>query len=178
MNKKRLQIAVLGWAGPEEYPTGGPNKEELELAEEIGYLLAKKNIAIITGGKGGVMTAVCQGAKKIENSLTIGVISGPRGTANQWTDIEVITGSKVAGWDEILIPLMSDAVIVIGGGAGTLQEISVCYRNRVPIIILNQSLGWSKKLIQEEFLDARETVKIISADSAKEAVSLAIKAVK
>lgn len=173
--KKKLQIGVLGWAGSEEYPTGtGPTKRELQIAEMVGALLAKEGAMIVTGGKGGVMEYATRGAKK-EGGVTIGVITGPRGTSNDWTDIEIVTGVKVAGYDEVLIPLMCDAVIVIGGGAGTLQEICVCYRNKVPIIVITETAGWVSKLAETIYLDERKTIPITSAKTAEEAVERAIK---
>jgi uncharacterized protein (TIGR00725 family) len=174
---KKLQIGVLGWAGKEEYPVGGPTDKELQMAKEVGSLLAKAGIIVVTGGKGGIMEYAAQGAK--ENSgTTLGVITGPRGTSNKWIDVEIVTGSKIAGLDEVFIPLMCDAVIVIGGGVGTLQEISVCYRNKVPIIILEKTFGWAEKILKEAYLDSRKTVKIISAKNPKDAVSKAVKQAK
>lgn len=175
---KKLQIGVLGWAGKEEYPVGnGPTNKELEMAKNVGSLLAKTGAIIITGGKGGIMEYAARGAKK-SNGTTIGVIAGPRGTSNKWTDIEIITGSKIAGLDEVFIPLMCDAVIVIGGGVGTLQEISVCYRNKIPIIVMKNTFGWASKILKETYLDSRKTVKIISAKNPKDAVEKAIKQAK
>jgi uncharacterized protein (TIGR00725 family) len=170
---RKLQIGVLGWAGKEEYKKGGPTNAELKIAEEVGALLAGVGATVITGGKGGVMEYAAKGAKS-KNGLTVGVITGPRRTSNKYIDIEVITGSKIAGLDEVFIPLMCDAVIVIGGGAGTLQEISVCYRNKVPVIIVSKTFGWAKKIINEGYLDSRKTTKIIQATDSRDAVSKAI----
>ncbi len=174
---KKLQIGVLGWAGKEEYLVGGPTKKELEMAQEVGFLLAKAGAIVVTGGKGGIMEYAARGVKE-NGGTTIGVITGPRGTSNKWTDIEIVTGSKIAGLDEVFIPLMCDAVIVAGGGAGTLQEISVCYRNKVPIIILEKTFGWASKILKETYLDSRKTVKIIPAKNPKDAVSKEIKQIK
>ncbi|MBI3305726.1 TIGR00725 family protein [Candidatus Nomurabacteria bacterium] len=172
---KKLQIGVLGWAGVEEYPAGsGPTNEELEMAREIGYLLAKAEAIVVTGGKGGVMRYAAQGVKE-KGGTTVGVITGPRCTSNKWTDIEIVTGAKIAGLEEVFIPLMCDAVIVVGGGAGTLQEICVSYRNKIPIIVIEKTFGWAKKILKENYLDSRKTVKIVSAKNPKDAVEKAIK---
>ncbi len=171
---KKLQIGVLGWAGKEEYPMGsGPTKNELKTAKDVGSLLAKAGVIIVTGGKGGIMEYAAQGAKE-NDGTTVGVITGPRKTSNKWTDIEIVTGSKIAGLDEVFIPLMCDAVIVVGGGAGTLQEICVAYRNKIPIIIMENTFGWASKILKEKYLDSRKTVKIISAKNPKDAVEKAI----
>ena len=39
------------------------SKHALEIAEEIGGLIAKKNAILICGGRGGIMEAACKGAK-------------------------------------------------------------------------------------------------------------------
>ncbi len=176
--KKKLQIGVLGWAGKEEYPKdSGPTDNELQMAKETGSLLAETGAIVVTGGKGGIMECAARGAKE-NGGTTIGVITGPRGTSNKWTDIEIITGSKVSGFDEVWIPIMCDAVIVIGGGVGTLQEIAVCYRNKIPIIIIEKTCGWASKLLKEKYLDERKTVKIITAQNPQNAVKKAIELAK
>ena len=174
---RKIQIGVLGWAGKEEYPVGGLTQKELAIAKEVGSWLAKTGAIVVTGGKGGVMEYAARGAKE-NGGTTVGVITGPRGTANKWTDIEIVTGSKIAGFDEVFIPLMCDAVIVVGGGAGTLQEICVSYRNKIPIIVIEKTFGWASKILKETYLDSRKTVKIILAKNSKDAVMKAIKQAK
>ena len=171
---KKLQIGVLGWAGKEEYLSGGPTQQELNIALEVGSLLAKENVIVVTGGKSGVMEYASKGAKE-NNGTTVGVITGPRGTSNKYIDIEILTGSKISGFDEVFIPLMCDAVIVVGGGAGTLQEICVSYRNKVPIIVISKTFGWACKILKEKYLDSRKTTKIIFAKNSEDAVKKAIK---
>lgn len=171
--KKKIQIGVLGWAGLEEYPYGGPTNKEFEIAEKVGELLALAGALVITGGKGGIMEFAAKGAKS-KNGTTVGVITGPRRTSNEWIDIEIITGSKIAGFDEVLIPIMCDAVIVIGGGAGTLQEICVSYRNKTPIILISSSRGCVPQLLKQKFLDDRKTTSLIVVKNAEEAVQAAL----
>lgn len=68
---------------------------------------------------------------------------------------------------------MADAVIVLGGGAGTLQEITLAYRSKKPIIVVTGLGGWGKKL-RNSYLDSRRNIKIIEADSIETAVDLAL----
>lgn len=177
MNKK-IQIGVLGFAGKEEYPkTKGPTKKDLEIAQKVGYLLAKAGAIVVTGGKTGVMEFASKGAK-LGGGITVGVITRPRKTSNNWIDIEVITGSKIAGFDEVIIPIMCDAVVVIGGGAGTLQEICVSYRNKIPIIILENTTKQTKSLLNKKYLDERKTTKIFFIKNPKDAVNKVINQTK
>ncbi|MHB8904052.1 MAG: SLOG cluster 4 domain-containing protein, partial [Patescibacteria group bacterium] len=77
-------------------------------------------------------------------------------------------------FDELTLVLMCDALIVIGGGAGTLQEIAIAYRNNKPIIALDYLGGWGEKLAGK-YLDERKRIFIKSAKTPAEAVSLVLK---
>ena len=175
--KRKLQIGVIGSAGPEEYPQrGGATKKLMKKAKEIGFLLAKENIIVITGGKGGIMKATAEGTKE-GGGVTVGVIKGgKRFTSNNFTDVEVVTGMTTGGSGFIQV-LMSDALIVVGGGAGTLEEIVIAYRNKKPIIVLDKTGGWGGKLVRQ-YVDQRKQVKIGIAKTPKEAVKKTIQLVK
>ncbi len=172
-NKRRLQIAVIGSAGIEEYPYKKPARALYRIAYEIGAMIAKSNNILVCGGKGGIMEEACRGAKE-NNGLTVGVVSGnKRGVSNRYIDVEIISGFINYAEDGIIIS-MADGVIALGGGAGTLQEIALSYRNKKPIVFLKNSGGWSDKLI-EEYLDERKNIKFNSAKTSKEAVLLLYK---
>ena len=175
---KKFQIGVIGYAGPEEYPSNNaPKKSIYKIAEDVGFFIAQKGAVVVTGGKSGVMEFATRGAKKA-GGITIGVVKGKkRFTSNKFTDIEFITGMESDGMDEIFIVNMCDAFIVIGGGAGTLQEISVAYRNKKPIIIIKDTGGWADK-INSNYLDERKTVNIQIALNAKDAVKKAFDSIK
>lgn len=175
--QKRLQIGIIGSAGPDDYgQIGGANKLMLVAAEKVGQLLAEANAIVVTGGKDGIMAAAAEGTKKA-GGLTVGIVKGKDGfSANQYTDIEILSGMLADGLDELILVLMCDALIVIGGGAGTLQEIAIAYRNDKPIIALDNSGGWATELA-EKYLDDRKKVYIKAAATLDEAVSLALSAV-
>jgi uncharacterized protein (TIGR00725 family) len=168
--QKRYQIGIVGSAGNDDYNGAqGASNDMMFEAEKIGCLLAKNNAIVVTGGKSGIMEAGARGAKKA-GGQTVGVVKGKkRFTSNNFTDIEVISGMEADGFDEFLLVNMCDALIVIGGGAGTLEEITIAYRNKKPIVALNSQAGWAKKLAGK-FLDNRNTVKIETANNAEEAV--------
>ncbi len=176
--KKKLQIAVIGSAGKADYKGRGGSTQSMEnAAEQIGNLLAKEGAVVITGGKDGVMEAAGRGAKRA-GGTTIGVVKGSkRRTSNQYTDIEVVSGMEASGLDELLIILMSDALIVVGGGAGTLQEIALAYRNDKSIIVLEGSGGWGA-VVANKYLDGRKRLKIQTAKNAADAVEKALRYVK
>jgi uncharacterized protein (TIGR00725 family) len=156
--KKKFQVGVVGFAGQEEYPAEAkPDPKIYKIAEEIGFLLAKENFIVVTGGKGGVMESAAKGAEKA-GGISLGVISGgKRFTSNKYTNVEILTGSVVSGLDEYSLVNMCDALVVVGGGAGTLQEITIAYRNRKPIIIMEKT-GGITGLLPKDYLDARALV--------------------
>lgn len=159
-NSKRLQIGVIGPAGPEEYLEGKvPSQSVYDQAERVGQLLAEQGIVVVTGGKSGVMEYAARGAQRA-GGTTVGVIKGGvRGTSNAYTDIEVLSGMAADGLDELLLVLMCDGLILLGGGAGTLEEIAIAYRNNKPIVALAGTGGWADKL-GGKFVDEREKGRI------------------
>ncbi|MDO8482476.1 MAG: TIGR00725 family protein, partial [bacterium] len=170
MKRRKLQIAVVGSAARSEYRgRGGASSFMLKAAEKVGFLLAREGAVVVTGGKGGIMEAAARGAKK-GGGVTVGVVKGKlRTISNRFTDIEVLTGMEADGLDELILVLMSDAVIVLGGGAGTLQEIALAYRNKKPIVVLDGMSGWGARLAGQ-FVDERQLVKLIKARTPEEAV--------
>ena len=141
--------------------------EEAKLAESVGELLAQRGATIVCGGLGGVMEAVCRGAKS-KGSLTIGILPGKNSsTANPWIDIPVVTGLGEAR--NVMVVKSAQAVIAIGGSYGTLSEIAYALKSNIPVIGLNT---WSL------FRNGREDDSIIRVQSATEAVGKAISLAK
>lgn len=164
------QIGVIGSAGPEEYKRRKPNKKAYKLAEKVGELVAQNGAVLVCGGKGGIMKSACKGAKRF-GGITAGVVSGnARRTSNKYIDVDIVSG-MVNCSEESLIVSMSDALIILGGGSGTLQEIALAYRTEKPMVAIFGIGGWGQKLANT-YLDYRKKVKILSAKNANEAVGL------
>jgi uncharacterized protein (TIGR00725 family) len=141
--------------------------EEAKLAENVGELLAQQGANIVCGGLGGVMEAVCRGAKS-KGGLTVGILPGKNSNmANPWVDIPVVTGIGEAR--NVAVVKSAQAVIAIGGGYGTLSEIAYALKSSIPVIGLNT---WSLSR------NGREDDSIIRAQSATEAVGKAISLAK
>ncbi len=95
-------------------------------AEEIGKIIAKKGHKIICGGLGGVMEAVCKGAKKY-NGVTIGILpTSSIHDANEYIDIPVATNMGHAR--NVIIVTTAETIIAIGKGYGTLSEIAIALK--------------------------------------------------
>jgi hypothetical protein len=117
-------IAVVG---PEEAAA-----DALEAAEEVGALLAAAGAVVVTGGLGGAMEAACRGARS-KRGVTVGLLPGTdRGAANGWVQVAVATG--LGELRNGLIVRAVDAVVAVGGGAGTLSEIALGLRLGKPVV--------------------------------------------
>jgi len=164
MNPRRKQIAVVGGASADE--------NALRLAEAVGRLLVDRGHRVITGGLEGVMAAAARGAKSSERAGdgdTIGVLPTlDASTANPWVDITVPTGMNFAR--NIVLVAMSDALVAISGGAGTLSEIALAWQHRIPVVALDTGEGWSSRL-GGQALDHRGEAPIAKARSAEEAIA-------
>ena len=77
-------IAVVGGKAPDT--------RSLDLAYEVGKLVAKRGAILVTGGLTGVMEAACRGAKEA-GGLTVGILPGDsHESANPYGDIPIVTG--------------------------------------------------------------------------------------
>lgn len=115
--------------------TGKYSKKDCLDAEKVGRQIALKGCILACGGLKGVMEAACKGAKS-EGGTTVGIIpSGKKSTANKYIDICIATGIGEAR--NVIVVNSSDAIIALGGGFGTLSEISFALKSGIPVIGLN-----------------------------------------
>lgn len=92
-----------------------------ETAREVGRLLGERGHAVVCGGLGGTMEAVCRGARE-RDAETVGVLPGERPErANEYVTTPIATGLGNAR--NALVVLNGAAVIAIDGAAGTLSEL-------------------------------------------------------
>lgn len=155
MTSQQRIVAVIG--------AGQCNHEEAKLAEEVGRELARRGVALVCGGLGGVMEAACRGASS-EGGMTIGILPGEsRQAANPYVQIPIVTGTGYAR--NVAVVKSAQAVIAIAGSYGTLSEIGHALQSGIPVIGLNT---WS--LSRNDQTDNS----IISAQSPVEAVDKAL----
>jgi len=161
--KRKVQVGVIG------ANTSIASKKLLEIAKELGHKLVDNNIRIISGGHGGIMEAVSHGGQKSTNHQdgdVIGVLPEINGEkANSYIDTLICTGIGYAR--NQVICASSDIVVAIGGGAGTLSEISFAWQLGKPIIALKVNEGWSSKMAGK-CLDDRRDEPIHSASTVDE----------
>ena len=168
-------IGVIG-AGSE-----CPNKplppKVLDLAERVGYLIASSGAVVASGAGSGVMEYVSKGAK-VANGITLGILPGlDKRKANPYIDILLPTGIDLIR--NFLTVRTSDALIMINGGIGTLNELTIATMERqTSVVVLEESGGWADRVrsitYDGRYLDERRNVSVYFATSPEEAVGQAL----
>ncbi|MFC5135009.1 MULTISPECIES: LOG family protein [Haloferacaceae] len=108
--------------------------ETAAVAEELGAELADRGHTVVCGGLGGVMEAVCRGAREADEDdedgdedssiETIGILpTDRREDANPYVTIPIATGLGHAR--NALVVMNGDAAVAVNGGPGTLSEIGL-----------------------------------------------------
>lgn len=117
------------------------------LAFETGKALVDHGYRVQSGGLGGVMEAVFAGAhesEKYREGDTIALVpSFDTETANRYADIVIPTGLDIM---RNAIVANADAVVGVGGGAGTMCEFAFAWSMKRLILAYKNSGGWSEKL--------------------------------
>ena len=141
--------------------------EELLLAGAVGRMLAERGCVLVCGGLGGAMAAACRGAREA-GGVTIGIIPGYEDrAANPWVDHVICTGLGQAR--NTLVAATGQALIVVGGGWGTLSEIALALRLGRPVVLVG---GWAELLATDTARGPIAALEgtIIIAESAEAAV--------
>lgn len=166
LRRLRQQILVIGYSSNHCTP------KAFELAYKVGREIARQEAVLLTGGLGGVMEAASKGAHE-ENGLVVSIIPhDEKPKANKYSDIIIATGIGQAR--NFVTAYSADAVIIVGGGVGTIIEACIAYLKSKTIVAIRGSGEVADKLINT-YLDDRKLVKIVGADSPEEAVKVALK---
>jgi hypothetical protein len=167
-------ITVIGKSA--RNPSDPVPAEALRAAEEIGRLIAQRGAVVVSGGLSGVMEAVSRGAKDA-GGLVVGILPGfDKRDANAYVDIAITTGM---GWMRNTLNVRAgDAVIMVSGGIGTLNELTVAYEDK-PTVVLEGTGGWADRLRAVAYggkhLDEAGTRTLHFAKTPREAVELALR---
>ena len=166
---RKIQIGVIGDAGVER------GSGIYRMSEDLGKTLIDNGFRIISGGMSGTMEAVCKGAKGSENykdGMVIGITPGfdPE-LSNQFVDIVIPTGLDTYRNG---IVANSDAVVAIGGRAGTLSEMAFAWTFKRMVIAYDVP-GWSGKLAGSKIDDRNRIAwkgdKVFKVKNAQEVVA-------
>lgn len=134
----------VGLIGPRE-----ATAEQLTAARGIAYVLASAGMALLCGGKGGVMEAAACGAKAA-GGVVIGLLpEDDAAAANEYLTVALPTGLGITR--NALIARASVCLIAVGGGLGTLSEMALGLQWGKPVFTL---LGAPQVPGAEEFENA------------------------
>ena len=145
----KYKIAVSGAA-----ETDHCNKGALEAAREIGKEIVRNNGVVLTGATTGVPYWVALGAKE-EGGISIGLSPAATEKAHVKTyrlptdnfDLIIYTGFDYSGRN-LLLTRSADAIIVVCGRMGTLNEFNIAFEDAKPIGIL-EGTGGTADMIRE-----------------------------
>lgn len=170
---RRPVLAVIGDAGVL------PESAAYQAAFEAGRLAVDAGFRVLTGGLSGVMEAASKGAhasERYREGDTIGVLPHfDPDEANAWVDIVIASGLDHARNGLVA---NADAVVAVGGGAGTLCEITFAWMYKRLIVAVGVS-GWSAELGGRR-LDHRVRCpgvpddQIFAARDAREAIAIVV----
>ncbi|AUX46987.1 DNA-binding protein [Sorangium cellulosum] len=143
---------------------------------ELGRRAVEVGFRLVTGGLGGVMTAVSRGGREARtwrDGDILGILPGYEASAaNPYVDIVVPTGMQIGR--NILVVAAADVVVIVDGGAGTLSEIAIAWQLGKPLLALATSGGWAQQLAGAR-VDERRPDEIVAVASAEQAVDKAWK---
>lgn len=128
------------------------NEENFEKAEKLGRAVAKHKAILVTGATTGLPHYAANGVKKA-GGISIGFSPASTRTdhINRYKlptdnlDLTVYTGFGYAGRN-LILTRSADAVIIICGRIGTLNEFTVAFEDRKPIGVLEDSGGMADEL--------------------------------
>lgn len=145
--KRKLKIGVMGSAS-------GPQIEDpiaREKAKKLGMAIAKHGHILINGACPGLPHDALIAAKDM-GGLTIGISPAfsEYEHINEYLspsdhDIILFTGMGFMERDIINIR-SSDAIIIVGGGIGTLNELTIAYDEGRPVGVVTNSGGISNSI--------------------------------
>lgn len=128
--RHRQPVALIG--------PGDGGERECAAAHQVAALLAAAGMAIVCGGRGGVMQAASQGAAQAGGTV-IGVLpEDDVSAANAWLTIALPTG--MGEMRNALIARSSLCLVAIGGGMGTLSEMALGLKWGKPVFTLYEEI--------------------------------------
>ncbi len=145
MAARRTQVSVVG------FNADSCTEVARSAAYRAGRAIAEQGGVVVCGGLGGVMEAACKGASDA-GGLSVGIVpSAETAQANMYCDVVVATGLGKSR--DFLVAYSGDAVVVVGGGAGTLIEVAAAYQAGKPIVAVKGTGGiadqWAGKHIDD-----------------------------
>jgi len=126
--------------------------DTMQKAKELGAEIIKQNGVIVTGATVGVPLWAAMGAKDA-NGFSIGLSPASSEIEHvkkyhlptDYFDIIIYTGFGYAGRN-LLLTRSADAVIIVCGRMGTLNEFTIAFEDHKPIGILTETGGMADEI--------------------------------
>jgi uncharacterized protein (TIGR00725 family) len=151
---------------------------------KVGRLLVDAGCRVATGGLGGVMERASAGAASSPSHADGDVLALLPGVdaseANRWASVVLPTG---LGDHRNGVVALADAMVVVGGGAGSLVEFAAAWSaRREPLVVVDAAglTGAPARFVGER-LDARggaERPPVLGAESAAGAVRAVVEGLR
>jgi len=143
----KYKICVSGAAATEHC-----TKVSLVKAKELGREIVRQGGVLVTGATTGVPYWSAIGAKE-EGGISIGLSPAASEIAHvkkyrlptDYFDLIIYTGFEYAGRN-LLLTRSADAVIIVCGRIGTLNEFTIAFEDKKPIGILTGTGGAADKI--------------------------------
>lgn len=172
----KYKICVSGAA-----ETGHCQKDALEKAKELGREIVRQNGVLVTGATSGIPYWAAIGAKE-EGGIVFGLSPAASKLAHVKTyhlpidyhDVIIYTGFEYAGRN-LILTRSSDAIIVICGRMGTLNEFTIAFEDQRPIGVLTGTGGTADMIKNIVKNSHRGPGKIVYDSDPKKLVSKVIK---
>lgn len=143
----KYKVCVSGAAETKNCPPG-----TIEKAVEIGRLIAKAGMVLVTGATTGIPYYSAKGAKEA-GGIVIGLSPAESKAAHvkvyhlplDYHDLIIYTGFGYSGRN-LLLTRSADAVITVYGRIGTLNEFTIAFEDKKPQGVLTGTGGTSDEL--------------------------------
>lgn len=128
------------------------NPETIKKAQEVGEAIARNKAVLVTGATSGIPFYAAKGAKK-GKGMSIGFSPAASRTDHlyryrlpvDYMDLVVYTGFGYSGRN-LILTRSADAIIIVCGRIGTLNEFTVAFEDHKPIGVLEHSGGITEEL--------------------------------
>ena len=142
--ERRLIVGVIGNAACWYESCETQDRKKWDLAYDLGKTLVDNGCRVLTGGGRGVMRAAMAGAhasKKYKEGDTIAI--APTYDENDTVDFaDIVIPTGLQEYRDCIVA-NCPVVVAIGGGSGTLNEISFAWKHCRLLIAYKNVEGWS-----------------------------------
>jgi uncharacterized protein (TIGR00725 family) len=129
--RHRQPVAMIG--------PGDGGARECEAAYAVAHALASAGMAIVCGGRGGVMAAASRGATEA-GGVAVGLLpEEDTSAANEWLTVAIPTG--MGEMRNALVARSGVCIVAVGGNMGTLSEMAMGLKWGKPVFVLHGDIA-------------------------------------